>query len=302
MELCRFWAGRITYNSKKDCYMLLGVTGPNEYENNVNNNFHTNTMAAWTLEYTQKWLKKFSPVNMPDIDETNRWQDIVSKMYYPYIEELGVFEQNDLYMDKELLPADAIPENERPINQHWSWDKVLRSCYIKQADVLQSLYFFPYKYSIEQQRRNFDFYEPMTVHESSLSSSVYSIVASRIGYTEKAYELYLGASRLDLENLNNDTCDGLHITSMGATWAAVIQGFAGVDTADGSLIVNPHLPEEWRSLSFNISFRGSKVSISIDKSKVQVCVQGNHLDIIVNRQKYGLDSGKCLTVNLNEKV
>lgn len=301
VELCRFWSSRVTYNERKECYMLLGVTGPNEYENNVNNNFYTNTMAAWTLQYTLKWLEKFSPVNMPNIDEIEKWQDIVLKMYYPNIEELSIFEQNDLYMDKKLQLADAIPINERPIHQHWSWDKVLRSCYIKQADVLQSLYFFPQKYSVIEQKQNFDFYEPMTVHESSLSASVYSVVASRIGYSQKAYELYLRTARLDLENANNDTSDGLHITSMGATWIAVIQGFAGVEVVDGLLSINPHLPEKWNGLSFNINFRNTRVGIDINKREIKISTQGNFLEIVVVQSKYNIESGECLVVTLDKK-
>ena len=302
VELSRFWSSRVTYHKNKDCFMLLGVTGPNEYENNVNNNYHTNNMAAWTLEYTLQWLKRFSPPNMPDTDEMTRWQHIVTKMYYPYVEELGIYEQNDLYMDKELLPVDEIPENERPINQHWSWDRVLRSCYIKQADVLQSLYFFPEKYSMEEQRRNFDFYEPMTVHESSLSASVYAVVASRIGFEEKAYELYKRTARLDLENTNNDTHEGLHITSMGATWAAVIHGFAGVDVAEGNLIINPNMPRKWTGLSFSVHFRGSQINISIKRNKLEVFNRGYHLDVIIKGQRYGLDSGEHFEADLAEEV
>jgi len=298
VELSRFWASRVTYNKRKDCYMLLGVTGPNEYENNVNNNFHTNNIAAWTIEYTLRWLEKYRPKNMPDIDELGKWRDISSKMYYPYVEELGIFEQNDLYMDKELLSADAIPKSERPINQHWSWDKVLRSCYIKQADVLQNLYFFPEKYSIEEQRRNFDFYEPMTVHESSLSASVYSVVANRIGYKEKAYELYMRTARLDLENANNDTHEGLHITSMGATWMAVIQGFAGVIVTDGSLVIDPHIPDNWIDLSFIMFFRGSQLNISIKNDSLEVRNQGNHLNISVRGRKHSLGSGERVKIDL----
>ena len=302
VELSRFWASRVTYHTKKDRYMLLGVTGPNEYENNVNNNYHTNNMAAWTLEFTLQWLERFSPANMPDIMETTKWRDIVAKMYYPHVDDLGIFEQNDLYMDKELLRVDRIPENERPINQHWSWDRVLRSCYIKQADVLQSLYFFPEKYSPEEQRRNFDFYEPMTVHESSLSASVYAVVASRIGYKSKAHELYMRTARLDLENGNNDTHEGLHITSMGATWITVIQGFAGVAVTDGSLIIDPHMPEDWMDLSFNVVYRGAKVNISIKKNSVVVFNQGGRLNMMVQDQKHSLGSGERIRVDLGETI
>src|SRR5690606_22863281 len=102
--------------------------------------------------------------------EKAKWKDIIEKMYYPYDEELGIFVQHDTFLDKELMTVDQLSPEERPLNQHWSWDKILRSCFIKQADVLQGLYFLNDKFTFEEKKRNFEFYEPMTVHESSLSS------------------------------------------------------------------------------------------------------------------------------------
>ena len=113
------------------------------------------------------------------------------------------------------------------MNQKWSWDRILRSCFIKQADVLQGLYFFEDRYDNETIRKNFDFYEPMTVHESSLSPCVHVILGSKLGYKQRAYELYLRTARLDLDDYNNDTEDGLHITSMAGTWMSVVKGFGG---------------------------------------------------------------------------
>lgn len=197
-EISRFWASRVNYNPTKDKYMMLCVTGPNEYENNINNNWYTNTLAAWTMDYTRECLfdlktrkperynSLISKISLSDA-EIEKWKEISSKMHFPFVKELGIFEQQDLYMDKEQKLVQDIPENELPLNKHWSWDKILRSCFIKQADVIQAFYFFPQKYDKECKKRNFDFYEPRTVHESSLSPSVYSIVASQIGYKEKAY-------------------------------------------------------------------------------------------------------------------
>ena len=141
----------------------------------------------------------------------------------------GVFVQQDGFFDKELRPVSDIPAEELPICKHWSWDKILRSCYIKQADVVLAFYYFPHRFTRQQKRANFDFYEPMTVHESSLSPSMYSVVASACGRRQEAYRLYQRAARLDLDNFNADTEDGLHITSMAGSWLAVVQGFAGLN-------------------------------------------------------------------------
>jgi len=159
---------------------------------------------------------------------------------------------------------------ELPINQHWSWDRILRSCFIKQADVLQSLYFFEDQYNKKTIKRNFDFYEPMTVHESSLSSCVHAILAARLGYQEKAYKMYLQTARLDLDDYNNDTKDGCHITSMAGSWMAIVQGFGGMHIKNGKLHFAPFIPNQWQSYSFKIRFRGFLLKITVTQKEVHI--------------------------------
>jgi maltose phosphorylase len=173
-------------------------------------------------------------------------------------------------MDKEQVLVQDLSPAELPLNKHWSWDRILRSCFIKQADVVQGLYFLPEKFDLETIRRNFDFYEPRTVHESSLSPGIHSIVASRIGYKEKAYELYLRTARLDLDNYNDDTDDGIHLTSMAGSWAAIVQGFAGVMVKEDRLTLSPYLPSKWESYSFRLTFRGRKLQIKVSKKQVEI--------------------------------
>lgn len=268
--IARFWSQRVNWSEEKQQYVMLGVTGPNEYENNVNNNWYTSYIAVWTLKYTLEAFGKVS--NLPAIlektgfreeEETARWKDIIEKMYFPYDSSRNVFLQQDGFLDKELLRVDQISEH-RPINQKWSWDRILRSCFIKQADVLQGLYFFEEDFDEETHRRNFDFYEPMTVHESSLSPCVHSILACKLGKTEKAYEMYLRTSRLDLDDYNNDTEDGLHITSMAGTWLSVIKGFAGIRIKNTELEIHPHLPSQWKSLTFRMGTKSGLKEIYID--------------------------------------
>lgn len=297
VEISRFWASRVSFQPRKGVYMILGVTGPNEYENNVNNNWHTNRMAAWCLEYTLDVLEQLRLCDMAtykllvdqfnvDSDEMQRWNDIAARMYYPIVDELGVFEQQDGFMDKDLLTVDQIPTHELPLNQNWSWDRILRSCFIKQADVLQGLFFLGDRYDLDTKKRNFDFYEPMTVHESSLSPCVYSIVAAEIGYQKKAYELYLQTARLDLDNYNKDTDDGLHITSMAGTWMSIVYGFGGLRVQDDRLSLNPFVPPEWKSYSFRLRFRGHHLEIHVDAKEVTIRQEdGSSVELIVHGQK-----------------
>ncbi|MDD4081716.1 MAG: family 65 glycosyl hydrolase domain-containing protein [Eubacteriales bacterium] len=265
LGIARFWAGRVHENTKTGLYMIHGVTGPNEYENNVNNNWYTNRIAAWCLDFLLEALEgagngKAGELGVTD-SERARMRDISARMYYP--EDMGVFIQHDTFPDKELIPASLIPREERPINQHWSWDRILRSCFIKQGDVLQGLYFLGHLYDRETKRRNFDFYEPMTVHESSLSPCLHSIMASELGCREKAMELYLRTARLDLDNVNRDTADGLHVTSMAGAWLAIAQGFAGMRIADG-LSLSPRLPETWEGYAFSFSYRGRIIRLDVN--------------------------------------
>lgn len=308
VEVSRFWADRAIYNKGKGKYMILGVTGPNEYENNVNNNWYTNMIAAWTLEYTLASFEQIKHLNERMYNEkvlklnVNReemsvWKNISDNMYYPYVKELDIFEQNDLYMDKEQLPVKDLPKEILPLNKHWSWDRILRSCFIKQADVIQGIYFFPERFDIECIRRNFDFYEQRTVHESSLSPSVHSIVASWLDYREKAYELYLRTARLDLDNYNDDTEDGIHLTSMAGSWNTIIQGFAGIRTVCGKLTMRPYIPANWEEYSFKITFRGRKLKISISGNGITVGqMSGESLPIVIFDREYTSCADKHITI------
>lgn len=282
VEISRFWEERVNYVPAKDRYMILGVTGPNEYENNVNNNWYTNRIASWTLEYTldvlayvkeneaSRYDELIDKLELQD-SETSKWQDIISKMYYPEDPERGIFLQQDGFLDKELVPVKELDPVHLPLNQNWSWDRILRSVYIKQADVLQGLFFLGDRYDLETKRRNFDFYEPFTVHESSLSPCVHAILACELGYQEKAYEMYLRTARLDLDNYNNDTEDGCHTTSMAGTWMSVVHGFGGLRVRDGVLHLNPFIPGHWSSFSFKVMFRGSRLKVQVtDKETIIV--------------------------------
>jgi maltose phosphorylase len=199
-------------------------------------------------------------------------------MYFPFDEQRNIYLQQDGFLDKEIIPVAELSKEHRPINQKWSWDRILRSCYIKQADTLQSMFWFENDFTEEQLKRHFDFYEPITVHESSLSPCVHSILAAKIGYREKSYEMYLRTSRLDLDDYNNDTEDGLHITSMGGTWMSFVMGFGGMRAGDNLLILNPFLPEKWQSYQFRINYRGAHLSLKKEKNKLTVV---NHSEVAV---------------------
>lgn len=302
IAISRFWAQRVNWSNEKQQYVMLGVTGPNEYENNVNNNWYTSRLAVWTLQYTQQaadWVLKedaeayskiVSHTKFDEAEERAKWNDIIKHMYLAEDKRLGVFIQQDGFLDKDLMVVNDLRPEDRPLNQKWSWDRILRSCFIKQADVLQGLYFLEEHYDLDTIRRNFDFYEPMTVHESSLSPCVHAILASRLGYKEKAYEMYLRTSRLDLDDYNNDTDDGCHITSMAGTWMSVVKGFGGMRVRDGRLHFAPYIPDQWKAYSFRLEFRNRVVRVKVSKEKTETLLEsGDPLEIIMNGKPVKLE-------------
>ena len=254
IAIARFWAQRVSFSEEKQKYVILGVTGPNEYENNINNNFYTNYLASWCLRYATEQVITLQKEGITK-EETQQWLHIAQNIYFPYSEKYGVYLQQDGFLDKDLKPVSAIPAGERPLNQHWSWDRILRSPYIKQADTLQGFYFFEDHFTKEELQRHYEFYEPFTVHESSLSPCVHSVLASALGKTDEAYTLYLRTARLDLDDYNKEVHEGLHITSMAGTWLSIVEGFAGMRVKNGKLHFTPHLPKHWKSLSFKVIFQ-----------------------------------------------
>jgi maltose phosphorylase len=301
IALSRFWAQRATYSQTKRKYVILGVTGPNEYENNVNNNWYTNYIAAWTLRYTLESLQSQQPANPGSRQITNdelaKWREVADGMYLPIIDGTDLMLQNDGFLDKEMLTVADIPSDQRPINQHWSWDRILRSVFIKQGDVLQGMYFFMDKFPVDVVRDNFYYYEPKTVHESSLSASIHSVIASQIENIDKAYELYVRTARLDLDDYNNEVHEGLHITSMAGTWLAIVEGFARKRiTEDGRLSLAPLLPPQWSRYAFKIKYRGHLIETDVRRDGITV---RNHTDkpieLVLNGQTQSISANGEVT-------
>lgn len=295
--IARFWAQRVNWSADKNKFVILGVTGPNEYENNVNNNWYTNYLGTWTLRFTQQAIdyvkshhaKRYEEIvvktRFNEKEETEKWQHISDRMYYPQDPRRKVFLQQDGFLDKELIRAVDLKPEDRPLNQKWSWDRILRSCFIKQADVLQGMFLFEDDFDIDTIRRNFDFYEPMTVHESSLSPCVHVILASKLGYKEQAYKFYLRTARLDLDDYNNDTEEGCHITSMAGTWMSVVKGFGGMRVRNGQLHFAPFIPDQWKSYSFKVEFRGRVLKVTVSREKTETeLTHGEPLEVIMNGQ------------------
>ncbi len=306
--IARFWHQRATLSTQRNQYMILGVTGPNEYENNVNNNFYTNYIAKWCLEYTAEQIQKVAAeypsdykritakTNISDY-ELDGWKKVADHMYFPYSEEYDVFLQQDGFLDKELVRVADLDKSQRPINQKWSWDRILRSPYIKQADVLQCFYFFEDHFSKEELHRNFEFYESFTVHESSLSPCVHSIQAAALDKMEMAYTFYLRTSRLDLDDYNKEVEEGCHITSMAGTWMSIVEGFGGMRIKHDTLHFSPRIPKEWNGYSFKINFRNQILKVAVTQNQTNFVLEGNtEITVNVNGKEILVEPNNLVTV------
>ncbi|PBJ13132.1 glycoside hydrolase family 65 protein [Flavobacterium sp. ACN6] len=292
--IARFWHQRASFSKEKNQYVILGVTGPNEYENNINNNFYTNYIAKWCIDFASEQITKVGSEYAADhkrilekvslsAEEIQEWKKVADNMYFPTSKELGIYLQQDGFLDKDLVPVKDLDKSQRPINQKWSWDRVLRSPYIKQADVLQCFYFFEDHFSREELKRNFEFYESFTVHESSLSPCVHSIQAAVLDKMDMAYTFYLRTSRLDLDDYNKEVEEGCHITSMAGTWMSIVEGFGGMRVKNDQLHFSPKIPKEWKGYSFKINFRNQILKVTVNHNETTFTVDGDQdLTIIVN--------------------
>jgi maltose phosphorylase len=248
------------------------------------------------LEYPSDHKRIIEKVKLSDT-ELQDWKKVSGNMYFPKSEELGIYLQQDGFLDKELVLVKDLDKSQRPINQKWSWDRILRSPYIKQADVLQGFYFFEDHFSTEELKRNFEFYEAFTVHESSLSPCVHSIQAAKLDKMDMAYTFYLRTSRLDLDDYNKEVEEGCHITSMAGTWMSIVEGFGGMRVKDNTLHFSPKIPKEWKGYSFKINFRNQILKVSVNHKETLFELEGTkNLTVFVNGEPLLVKPNSLTTV------
>ncbi|SCY89658.1 glycoside hydrolase family 65 protein [Alkaliphilus peptidifermentans] len=279
-ETARLWADRggfIPLRGNKFC--IHEVTGPDEYKAGVDNNCYTNYMAQMHLYYAvelddfmkKEDLEKYESLRkrleLKD-EEVQLWRRAAENMYLPYNEELGINPQDDTFIYKEPYDIESIPVERLPLVFNWHPLNIWRYQVCKQADVLLLMLLQSEKFSIELKKANFDYYEPKTTHDSSLSACVFSVIASEIGYKEFAYNYFMQTARMDLDDYNNNVNKGVHTASMAGAWMCIVNGFSGLRIYDNKLHFKPYLPDKWKSYEFKITFKNSKLRIQISKDKV----------------------------------
>ena len=293
VETARFWAERTGYSKHRRAYVINRITGPDEYAPFVNNNCYTNTMVKWSLEYTmdvirmmkrkypKQWRKLARKLSFKDA-EMKKWKDIARRMFIPFDRKLGIHPQDDSFLELEHVDVSKIPDSLRCLEDKVPFEKTMRWDVIKQPDVVLLMYLLGEKYPKKVKKANYDFYEPKTIHDSSLSPCLHSVMASELGYRKDAYRFFLRSVRIDLDNLNNNTRSGLHTASTSGSWMAVVNGFAGLRCRRGALSFDPALPAKWKSCSFNVRFRGRKIDVEMRrKAAVFTLSRGTALKVSV---------------------
>lgn len=281
IEVSRMLSTRGDWSQDGKHYGYYGVMGPDEFQMMVNNNCYTNYLGKITLEYTLDVLSRlrFSKESEYSefikeygitFDELNKWENIASHMYIPYDGNTKLYEQHEGYFNLPHIDVDKIPIEDFPLYHHWSYDRIYRNDMIKQPDVLMMMLMYNGNFSEEELRINYEYYEPRCIHESSLSPSVHSILANQLGKYEEAYKFFGFATRMDLDNYNRNTSEGLHTTSIAAAWMNIVYGFAGMRSDSEILSFYPTIPKQWNGYAFGIRYGGDIIKVNIKKDRVSL--------------------------------
>lgn len=293
VETARLWCDLGFYSEQMGGqFCIHGVTGPDEYNTVVNNNTYTNLMARENLRYAaavvetvrQERPELFATLldktnlKLPEVEE---WKRAAEHMYIPYNELLAIHPQDDSFLNKEPWDFANTPEDHYPLLLHYHPLVIYRRRVIKQADIVLAMFLLGHEFSPEQKRRNFDFYDPLTTGDSSLSVSIQSILAFEIGYRDKAQEYARYAALMDLADVGGNVTHGAHIASIGGTWMAVVYGVAGMRDDGGVIRFDPQLPEGWQRVQFALTIRGQELAVEITEETALYCLRaGESLTIV----------------------
>ncbi|GIP23698.1 glycoside hydrolase family 65 protein [Paenibacillus sp. J22TS3] len=281
IQIARFYATRGQWGQKTGQYGYYGVMGPDEFQLMVNNNAYTNLLAKKMFEYTLESVEEMrreeeaafnelaGRLELKD-EELVQWKHLAEHMRIPKDEQSGIYEEHDGFFDMPHLDIHSIPVTDFPLYSNWSYDRLYRYDMIKQPDVLMFMFLYNQQFTLEEKRVNYEYYEPRCIHESSLSPSIHSILASELGKHQEAYKFFEFATRLDLDNYNRNTREGLHTTSIAAAWMNVVYGFGGMRSDGEELVLNPSLPERWRGFSFHIVYQGTTLKVNVERTQVKV--------------------------------
>ncbi|HLT97401.1 MAG TPA: glycosyl hydrolase family 65 protein [Acidimicrobiia bacterium] len=295
IETARMWADLGFH--RDGAFHIYGVTGPDEYTALVDDNAYTNLMAQMNLRYAvtcvermrseqpSRWERLRAKVQLAD-EEIEEWRRAADDMYVGYDPGYGITKQDESFLAKERWDFDAVPADRYPLLLHFHPLVIYRYQVLKQADVVMAMFLLGDQFSPELKRANFEYYDPLTTGDSSLSACVQSIMAAEIGHAELAMRYFRTALFTDLADLHGNTTDGIHLASAGGVWMAVIYGMAGMRDTGGDISFDPRLPEEWRAIVFKLLVRGVRLSVDLDHERIALSTDEGKLDVTVRGEVF----------------
>jgi alpha,alpha-trehalose phosphorylase len=281
----------------KETYHIDCVTGPDEYTAIVNNNFYTNVMAKYHLYYANKLyheLKEYNPIEFNKLcqrinlssDEINEMNLASEAMFLPYDIELGIHGQDDSFLSKAIWDFANTTEEQYPLLLHFHPLTIYRYQVLKQADIVLAHFLLEEYADLETVKRSFDYYEKITTHDSSLSSCIYGIMASRCGYYDKAYDYFMESVRMDLDDTHGNTKDGLHMANLAGSCLGIINGFAGYRIKENGISIAPIVPKQFEGYKFKIHYLGSWLEIKVAECISVKLLMGNTTKITIYDHEY----------------
>jgi len=297
IETARLWMDLGNYCKGK--FHLNTVTGPDEYTCLVNNNYYTNALAKYNLIWAYKGFGLLAEAGMEKElaektkiteAELEEFREAAEKMYLPYDEELGINPQDDSFLQKKVWDIAAIKEEEKPLLLHYHPMYLYRYQVCKQADTVLAHFILEDAQELETIRKSFAYYEKVTTHDSSLSTCIFSIIAAKLGLTEKAYKYFGESAKLDLYNTHKNTKDGIHTANMGGTYMAIVYGFGGLRIKESGIYLNPRLPEKWNGFCFRFLYEDARIEVEIKKEMCFVkLLEGSGKKINIAGNEYLLE-------------
>lgn len=289
VETARVWMDVGNYVG--DEFHINEVTGPDEYTCMVNNNYYTNCCAKFNLEWTWRLYRQYPEAAVFvklgfAADEAQAMKQAADHMLLLYDDKLGINPQDDSFLSKPVWKLEETPKDEFPLLLHYHPLTLYRYQVCKQADTVFAYFLYENEQPMEVMKRSYDYYEKITTHDSSLSTCVFSIVASRLGMREKAYEYFGDSLKLDLEDTHHNTKDGIHTANMGGCYMAVVYGFAGLRFDRNVISFDPFVPDAWDGYQFRLRYQGRLMQIMVDKGKTRIeLLEGDPIAISVHGSK-----------------
>ncbi|QIG39939.1 glycoside hydrolase family 65 protein [Microbacterium sp. 4R-513] len=296
-----------------ETFHIHGVTGPDEYTTVVNDNLFTNVMARFNLRFAARTVRLMADTDPEayrvmverlalDPEEPDAWDRAAEAMHIPYSAALGIHPQDAVFLEREIWDLEHTPPDKRPLLLHFHPLVIYRYQVLKQADVVLALFLQGNHFTDEEKLADFEYYDPLTTGDSTLSAVVQSILAAEVGYQDLALEYFQQSAFVDLGDLHHNASDGVHVASAGGVWTALVSGFGGMRDHFGELTFDPRLPASWDELAYSLEWHGTRLHIALTRSELRVTAgEGDPVSFSVRGTAFTAMPGEELVIPLADQ-